>query len=85
MRRNVTRTSVILVAILLLLRDVCLETCPRRIAFSQITCSSLESLVLVSQEPCGMQLVSRRLPPLALQDEPSPYAVTLITDTRRVL
>jgi hypothetical protein len=84
MRRNVIRTSVILVAILLLLRDVCLETCPRRIEFSQ-TCSSLVSLVLVSQEPCGMQLVSSRLPPLALQDEPSPYAVTLITDTRRVL
>ena len=84
MRRSVIRTSVMLAAILLLLRDVCLEPCSRRIEFSQITCSSLF-------EPCSCQLGALRnatgiasLAAVALQDEPSPYAVTLITDTRRV-
>jgi hypothetical protein len=84
MRRNMIRTWVMLAAILLLLRDVCLEPCSRLIEFSQITCSSL--CEPRSCQPGALRIATgiASLAAVALQDEPSPYAVTFITDTRGV-
>jgi hypothetical protein len=66
-------------------RDVCLETCPRRLAFSQITRSSRKSLVLIELGALWNATGIVSLAAVSLTERALLYAVTLITDTRRVL